>query len=151
MLQRSLPLSKVAGVVHAKPLLVWDILVYKCLQPVAAYCSVLAADTNANAPFEPAASTCFAKNDAVCADDVAADDGQQRKRRGRIGNMAAEPSASMKDSLGNAALEPAENMLADGFDGDRSSGEMLMECVVKVGLNCISRMHCYWSLPSTVY
>ncbi|KAL3147512.1 Protease Do-like 9 [Trebouxia sp. C0009 RCD-2024] len=65
-------------------------------------------------------------------DDAAADDGQQRKRRGRIGNMAAEPSASMKDSLGNTALEPAENMLADGFDGDRSSGEMLMECVVKI-------------------
>ena len=38
----------------------------------------------------------------------------------------------MMDTLGNAALEPAENILADGLDGDRSSGEMLMECVVKV-------------------
>lgn len=47
-------------------------------------------------------------------------------------NMAAEPSASMQDTVGNAALDPVENMLADGLDGDRSSGEMLMECVVKV-------------------
>lgn len=38
----------------------------------------------------------------------------------------------MQDTVGNAALEPVENMLADGLDGDRSSGEMLMECVVKV-------------------
>lgn len=68
----------------------------------------------------------------ACAEDATADDGQQRKRRGRIGNMAAEPSASMQDTVGNAAMEPVENILADGLDGDRSSGEMLMECVVKV-------------------
>ena len=46
--------------------------------------------------------------------------------------MPAEPSANMMDTIGNAALEPAENILADGHDSDRSSGEMLMECVVKV-------------------
>lgn len=85
------------------------------------------------------------RDNCVRADDVAADDGQQRKRRGRIGNMAAEPSASMKDSLGNPALEPAENMLADGLDGDRSSGEMLMECVVKVRISRNSRVHFIWS------
>lgn len=38
----------------------------------------------------------------------------------------------MMDTLGNADLEPADNVLADRLDGDRSSGEMLMECVVKV-------------------
>ncbi len=70
------------------------------------------------------------------ADDATADDGQQqRKRRGRIGNMAGEPPASTKDNQGASALEPVDEMLADGLDGldgDRSSGEMLMECVVKV-------------------
>ena len=47
--------------------------------------------------------------------------------------MAAEASVPTKDSQRATPLEPAEDMLADGPDGDRSSGEMLMECVVKVG------------------
>ena len=46
--------------------------------------------------------------------------------------MAGEPSASTKDHQGPSALEPVEDMLMDGLDSDRSSGEMLMECVVKV-------------------
>lgn len=70
------------------------------------------------------------------ADDASADDGQQRKRRGRIGNMASEPSASTKDSQRAAALETAEDMLMDSPDADRSSGELLMECVVKVTYCC---------------
>lgn len=76
--------------------------------------------------------------------------------------MAAEPSASMKDSMLNAALEPAENMLADGLDGDGlSSGEMLMECVVKVqkeflctctplSSHCIGASLCNFVVPLTV-
>lgn len=77
-----------------------------------------------------------------CADDATADDGQQRKRRGRIGNMAAEASAPTKDSQRATALEPAEDLLADGPDGDRGSGEMLMECVVKVGQLSLSVVSC---------
>ncbi len=67
--------------------------------------------------------------------DAAAEDGQQqRKRRGRIGNMVGEPSASTRDNQGLSAVEPAEDMLTDSLDGDRSNGEMLMECVVKVSV-----------------
>ena len=62
----------------------------------------------------------------------------------------------------NAALEPAENMLADGLDGDGlSSGEMLMECVVKVqneflctctplSSHCIVASLCNFVVPLTV-
>ena len=46
--------------------------------------------------------------------------------------MAGEASASTRDNQGLSAVEPAEDMLTDSLDGDRSSGEMLMECVVKV-------------------
>ena len=46
--------------------------------------------------------------------------------------MVGEPSTSAKDHPGPSAIEPVEDMLTDGPDGDRSSGEMLMECVVKV-------------------
>lgn len=48
--------------------------------------------------------------------------------------MAGEPSGSTKDNQGLSAVEPAEDMLTDGLDGDRSNGEMLMECVVKVSV-----------------
>ncbi|KAA6422597.1 MAG: protease Do-like 9-like [Trebouxia sp. A1-2] len=68
----------------------------------------------------------------VPADDAPEDGQQQRKRRGRIGHMAGEPSGSTKDNQGLSAVEPAEDMLTDGLDGDRSNGEMLMECVVKI-------------------
>ena len=70
----------------------------------------------------------------MLADDAAEDGQQQRKRRGRIGNMAGEPSASTRDNQGLSAIEPAEDMLTDSLDGDRSNGEMLMECVVKVSI-----------------
>ena len=48
--------------------------------------------------------------------------------------MAGEPSASTRDNQGLSAIEPAEDMLTDSLDGDRSNGEMLMECVVKVSV-----------------
>ncbi len=48
--------------------------------------------------------------------------------------MAGEPSASTRDNQGLSAIEPAEDMLTDSLDGDRSNGEMLMECVVKVSI-----------------
>ena len=84
----------------------------------------------------------------VCADDATADDGQQRKRRGRIGNVAAEPSTGAKDNQRHAALEPVEDMLSGDADGDRSSGEMLMECVVKVCDFCLWGCRiCYLDAP----
>ncbi len=46
--------------------------------------------------------------------------------------MAGEPSASTRDHQGLSAIDTAEDMLTDGLDADRSNGEMLMECVVKV-------------------
>ena len=63
---------------------------------------------------------------------MAEDGQQQRKRRGRIGNIGGQPSVTTKETLGPSNLEPLEDLLADGLDSERSSGEMLMECVVKV-------------------
>ena len=54
---------------------------------------------------------------------------QQRKRRARVGT---DPSIGTKDRTGPSNLEPAEDVLPDSPDGGRTTGERLMECVVKV-------------------
>lgn len=71
------------------------------------------------------------------AEEAIAEERNQRKRRGRVGDAPAERKGGAADSTVTAALNRTQeqaDVLDDGVENGRSKGEMLMECVVKVSL-----------------
>lgn len=71
----------------------------------------------------------------TAAEEVVPQDGNQRKRRGRIGNNDNERVGAAADNAAPAAMNGVHDqadVLDDAQENDRSKGEMLMECVVKV-------------------
>lgn len=70
-------------------------------------------------------------------EETHAEEGPQRKRRGRIGSALAEHVGSASDTAAPAAFNGSHDqadVLEEGSEDARSKGDVLMECVVKVSL-----------------